>query len=117
MPTTFGINGSTISPTPSEIKVTPPRHALHAGADGTSTVSKRTKGHIVEVTWGSAEAAVAAMAAIRTALGSLAAATLTWTDPTGTTTTAMTVVHEGLPAYLINVNMHYGKITHRFYET
>jgi hypothetical protein len=117
MPTTFGINGSTISPTPSEIKVTPPRHKLHEGADGTSTVSKRTKGHVVEVTWGSAAAYTAAMAAIRTALGSNAEATLTWTDPTGTTTTAMTFVHQGLPAYVITANEHYGKITHTFYET
>ena len=116
MATTFGINGSTISPTPSEVSVVPPRHKRHTGTDGTSSVSKRTKGHVVTVRWGTMEAYTAAMAAIRTALGSNAEATVTWTDPTGTTTTNMTVVHEGLPEYTITVNQHYGKISHTFYE-
>jgi uncharacterized protein YndB with AHSA1/START domain len=116
MPTTLGINGSTISPTPSEVRVTPPRHVRHQMADGTSTVSKRTKGHAVMVTWGSQEAYTTAMAAVRTALGSNAAATLTWTDPSGTTTTNMAVVHEGLPEYTITINQHYGRFTHVFYE-
>lgn len=117
MATTFGINGSTISPTPSEIRVTPPRHQIHVMADGTRTVSKRTKGHVVMVTWGTQEAYLAAMAAVRTALGSTAAVTITWTDPSGTTTTAMTVVHEGLPEYVITTNQHYGRFSLTFFES
>jgi hypothetical protein len=116
MPANFAINGGAISPTPSEIRVTPPRHVRHQMADGSSTASKRTKGHTVMVTWGTQEAYTAAMAAVRTALSTTAAVTITWTDPSGTTTTAMAVVHEGLPEYVININQHYGKFTHVFYE-
>ena len=117
MPVTFGINGSTISPTPSEVRVTPPRHQLHLMADGTRTVSKRTKGHVVMVSWGREEAYTAAMAAVRTALSTTAAVTITWTDPSGTTTTAMAVVHEGVPEYVITSNQHYGRFSLTFYES
>lgn len=116
MATTFGINGSTISPSPSEVGVVEVRHSLHTGIDGGRTVSKKTKGRTVTARWGNQEAYTAAMAAVRTALGSNALATVTWTDPSGTTVTAMSVVHEGLPAYTITANEHYGRFSMTFYE-
>lgn len=116
MATTFSIGGSPISPSPSEVRVRPPRHIKHTMADGTTTMSKRTKGHMVTVVWGTSEAYTAAMGAVRTALSTTAAVTISWTDPTGTTTTNMAVVHEGLPEYTITVNEHYGRWTHVFYE-
>jgi hypothetical protein len=117
MATTFGINGSTISPSPSEIRVTPPQHQLIEMADGTYTASKRTKGTQIMVTWGVQESYTAAMAAVRTALGTTAATTITFTDPSGTTTTNLPVVHKGLPEYTITNNQHYGRFSLTFFES
>lgn len=110
------VNASVISPQPSEVRAQPPRHVIHRGADGSSTVSKRTKGWTVTLTWGSQEAYTTAMSAIRTALGSNAEGTLAWTDPNSTTET-INIVHEGEIEYTITVNKHYGRFSHTFYES
>jgi hypothetical protein len=116
MPTSLVINGTTISPTPSGMRVTPARHKRHEMVDGTHTVSKRSKGAVISVEWGNQAAYTAAMANIRTALGSTAIATVAFTDPTGTSH-SYTCVHEGLPAFEIRVDQLYGAFSHTFYES
>ena len=110
------VNSTVISPQPSEVRAQPPRHVIHRGADGSSTVSKRTKGWVVTLTWGQQEAYTTAMSAILAALSTTAEGTLSWTDP-NSTTRSINIVHEGLPEYTITTNKHFGRFSHTFYES
>ena len=110
------VNATLLNPQPSEVRAVPPRHIVHVGADGSRTVSKRTKGWVVTLVWGTEEAYTTAMSALRTALGSTAEGTLAWTDP-NSTTESINIVHEGEVAYTITVNKHYARFSHTFYES
>lgn len=112
----FTVNATVLSPQPSEVRAQPPRHIVHKGADGSSTVSKRTKGWVVTAFWGTQEAYTTAMSALLTALSTTAEGTLAWTDPNGTTR-SINIVHEGLPEYTITVNKRFARFSHTFYES